>query len=101
MLKPLSIIRIVLALGIPAGLLTPSAPAEAAADVAWNVACPVSHFGADDPIVAPRLPGTSHMHAFYGNISTNSATTTQSLLANPSTCKRGFSMRAIRMDFIT
>jgi hypothetical protein len=66
-------------------------PAAASGDVAWNVACPISHFGADDPIVKPNLPGASHMHAFYGNTSTNASSSETTLLANSSTCLRGFS----------
>jgi Domain of unknown function (DUF1996) len=68
----------------------PAAPALAADDAAWNVNCTLSHTGADDPIVYPNQPGKSHMHAFYGNTSTNAASTTQSLLNAPSSCGKGF-----------
>jgi hypothetical protein len=69
----------------------PALPAQAAADdSAWNVSCTFSHSAADDPIVYPGQPGASHMHAFYGNTSTNAASTTASLLAANSTCSRGF-----------
>ncbi|MEU4742076.1 DUF1996 domain-containing protein [Actinosynnema sp. NPDC023658] len=51
--------------------------------------CPYSHRLPDDPIVAPNLPGASHMHSFFGNTSTNARTTTQSLLAGTSTCNPG------------
>src|SRR5690242_9635677 len=67
------------------------APSASAASVAqWNVLCSIDHFAADDPIVYPGQPGRSHMHSFYGNTSTNAATTTASLqAASPSTCGRG------------
>jgi hypothetical protein len=68
------------------------APRPAVADVAYvfNVSCSLSHFGSDDPIVAPALAGSSHRHAFYGNSTTDAFTTTNSLLAAKSTCERGF-----------
>ncbi|HET6533328.1 MAG TPA: DUF1996 domain-containing protein, partial [Actinoplanes sp.] len=69
-----------------------AAPPAAHADVSYvfNVSCPISHFGSDDPIVAPGLPGASHRHAFYGNATTDAFTTTASLLKSRSTCERGF-----------
>src|SRR5262245_10335025 len=48
--------------------------------------CDVDHFGANDPIVSPNLPGNSHMHSFYSNSSTNAASTTASLLAHTGSC---------------
>ncbi|MFF0482969.1 DUF1996 domain-containing protein [Streptomyces sp. NPDC004435] len=51
----------------------------------FNATCAYSHSEPDDPIVAPGLPGASHMHSFFGNRSTDAHTTTQSLLANPGT----------------
>jgi hypothetical protein len=60
-------------------------------DYVFNVNCPISHFGSDDPIVAPDRPGISHRHAFYGNSTTDAFTTTRSLMASRSTCERGFS----------
>jgi hypothetical protein len=65
-------------------------PAAAGVDYVFNVNCPLSHFGSDDPIVAPGLPGASHRHAFYGNSTTDAFTTTKSLVASKSTCERGF-----------
>ena len=77
----------------PASPHSAVAPRPAAADVdyVFNVNCPLSHFGSDDPIVAPALPGSSHRHAFYGNSTTDAFTTTASLVASRSTCERGFS----------
>ncbi|NUS63034.1 MAG: DUF1996 domain-containing protein [Saccharothrix sp.] len=51
--------------------------------------CPYSHRLPDDPIVAPNLPGASHMHSFFGNTTTNARTTIQSLLAGTSNCNPG------------
>jgi len=58
-------------------------------NVFWQMLCTVDHFGANDPIVFPGQPGVSHMHSFYGNITTNANTTGASLMANPSSCGRG------------
>jgi Domain of unknown function (DUF1996) len=56
----------------------------------FNVLCSADHFAADDPIVFPGQPGASHMHTFYGNTSTNAASTLSSLsAASPSSCGRG------------
>ncbi len=55
----------------------------------WNVLCPDDHFGMDDPMVFPGMPGMSHMHTFYGNTSTDADSTNSSLAANTSSCGRG------------
>ena len=54
----------------------------------WNVLCSDDHHAADDPIVYPGQPGASHMHTFFGNMSTNAASTLTSLKATTSTCGR-------------
>src|SRR2546430_13632230 len=41
--------------------------------------CRFSHTANDDPIVVPRLPGRSHPHTFFGNVSTNAYSTLASL----------------------
>ncbi|MFE2757398.1 DUF1996 domain-containing protein [Actinosynnema sp. NPDC059335] len=51
--------------------------------------CPYSHRLPDDPIVAPNLPGASHMHSFFGNTTTNARSTVQTLLAGTSNCSPG------------
>jgi hypothetical protein len=48
--------------------------------------CPFSHRAADDPIVLPNQPGASHMHDFFGNITTNASSTLGSLLAGGTNC---------------
>jgi hypothetical protein len=72
--------------GLPAGDGT-AAPAPA--DVNFLTVCLFSHRAADDPIVAPNLPGGSHSHDFFGNRSTNATSTHASLVANKATtCNR-------------
>jgi hypothetical protein len=93
---PRPTLRLLTPFTVVAGLLISLVPlvpqaAEAAEHGAWNVTCPYSHSGADDPIVFPGKPGLSHEHTFYANSTTNAATTEQTLLASgPSTCERGF-----------
>ncbi|WP_433606060.1 DUF1996 domain-containing protein [Dactylosporangium sp. CA-139114] len=41
--------------------------------------CSYSHSAADDPIVFPGLPGSSHMHSFIGNAATKASTTVEDL----------------------
>ena len=48
--------------------------------------CTFSHTLSDDPIVKPNLPGASHSHDFFGNATTNAATTIASLDAGGTTC---------------
>jgi Domain of unknown function (DUF1996) len=49
--------------------------------------CRFSHTANDDPIVVPRLPGRSHPHTFFGNVSTNAFSTLASLRRASTTCK--------------
>jgi hypothetical protein len=42
--------------------------------------CQHSHSRPDDPIVAPGLPGASHMHSFFGNRAVDAHTTAEDLL---------------------
>lgn len=51
-------------------------------------ACGFSHRASDDPIVAPRRPGTFHNHTFVGNATTNAFSTLGSLRAGRTTCRR-------------
>ncbi|MFC5924103.1 DUF1996 domain-containing protein [Micromonospora vulcania] len=51
----------------------------------FNVGCTTSHHNNDDPIVLPKLPGASHNHTFWGNKSTNSNSTAESLRASKAT----------------
>ena len=54
----------------------------------WNVLCSNDHNAADDPILYPGQFGASHMHTFFGNKSTNAASTLASLKATTSSCGR-------------
>jgi hypothetical protein len=78
---------IVLALG--ATILVPIAPPADAATRTGNfvVSCRYSHSLPDDPIVFPGLPGASHLHDFFGNITTTAASTAESMLAGTALCK--------------
>jgi hypothetical protein len=73
-----------LGLAVPAAQASPSV----GADAFWQMLCSLDHFGPNDPIVFPDQPGVSHMHSFYGNTSTNAASTAASLMAAPSSCGR-------------
>ncbi len=75
----------------PGSSLPPPAGVVFADHIAqFNVLCSSDHFAADDPIVFPGQPGRSHMHTFFGNKSTNAASTLASLSASsPSSCGRG------------
>lgn len=48
--------------------------------------CPFTHTLPDDPIVHRNMPGMSHQHDFYGNASTDAASTFDSLVNAPSSC---------------
>jgi hypothetical protein len=52
------------------------------------VDCGFSHRAADDPIVAPGVPGASHEHTFFGNRTTSAFSTEDSLLAGATLCRR-------------
>lgn len=51
------------------------------------IRCPYSHTLSDDPIVAPRQPGASHSHDFFGNTTVNAFSTKESMLAGDTTCR--------------
>ena len=48
--------------------------------------CTFSHRLADDPIVKPNQPGLSHSHDFFGNVTTDAASTLPTLAAGGTTC---------------
>lgn len=48
--------------------------------------CPLSHRAPDDPIVHPQHFGASHLHDFFGNVSTSATATVHSLLVAGTTC---------------
>lgn len=49
--------------------------------------CDVTHLLSDDTILFPNQPGASHNHSFFGNTTTNAASTYTSLLAGKSSCE--------------
>ena len=49
--------------------------------------CRFSHTAPDDPILFPGQPGRAHPHTFFGNRSTNAASTPATLRAAATTCK--------------
>src|SRR3954452_22666673 len=78
---------------LPTGLGAASTaiPSQAAMRAARKPArfvtrCRFSHRLSDDPIVKFRQPGTSHSHDFFGNVSTNAASTLASLSRAGTTC---------------
>jgi hypothetical protein len=76
-------------LALTAGVVTIAAPVRAVAVAEFLADCPFSHRLPDDPIVAPGLPGGSHMHSFFGATSTNAHTNLNSLLNGRSNCNPG------------
>jgi hypothetical protein len=54
----------------------------------FSVSCDLSHRLPDDPIVHPHMHGMSHSHEFYGNASTDANSTTASMHAAGTTCRR-------------
>jgi hypothetical protein len=69
-----------------AGTVVVATEAKAVAVSEFLADCPFSHRLPDDPIVAPGLPGGSHMHSFFGATSTNAHTNLNSLQAGRSNC---------------
>jgi hypothetical protein len=69
------------------GWMIPGAiPSAFAAAPGWVVECGFVRHLPDDPIVYPKQPGASHLHAFFGNTSTNASSTYTSLRAAGTTC---------------
>jgi hypothetical protein len=65
-------------LAIAATIMPLSAP-PAFATARFHIECPFHHFKPDDPIVFPSQPSASHLHAFFGNTSTDAFSTYRSL----------------------
>jgi hypothetical protein len=67
----------------------PGDPAGTPQEINFLTVCRFSHRAADDPIVFPGVPGASHSHDFFGNRTTNAASTYDSLRAADTTsCNR-------------
>ena len=54
----------------------------------FRTVCDFSHMNYDDPIVFPGQPGASHLHAFFGNSTTNANSSYVAGIGN-STCRGG------------
>ncbi len=52
----------------------------------WNVECNVDHYAKDDPIRYPGQPGASPLNSFFGNKTTNAASTGASISAGTGSC---------------
>jgi len=48
--------------------------------------CKFSHRSSDDPIIYPNLPGASHSHDFFGNVTTDASSTPASLSGHGTSC---------------
>ncbi|MEV6305562.1 DUF1996 domain-containing protein [Actinoplanes sp. NPDC051861] len=63
-------------------------PGDAGNLAEFRADCTYSHRKPDDPIVAPGLPGASHMHSFVGNRAVDAGTTAEDLMRfTATTCK--------------
>ena len=51
------------------------------------VDCSYSHSLSDDPIGLPGMPGESHFHDFFGNVTTEADSTLESHLAGATLCE--------------
>jgi hypothetical protein len=65
--------------------------------------CRYSHTLSDDPIVHPNDPGASHSHDFFGNTTTDAASTLRSLTHGGTTClnrkdKSGYWVPSLTVD---
>jgi Domain of unknown function (DUF1996) len=61
----------------------------------FGVQCGFTHASMDDPIVYPNQPDMGHMHAFYGNKSTDAYSTRKTLMAAGTTCSDKKDLAAI------
>ena len=55
---------------------------------AFHAQCAYSHSLKDDPIVFPNGPGASHLHDFFGSVSTDAMSTNQSIQTSSTSCIR-------------
>lgn len=66
----------------------PPAPPPPAVPIPFTSVCAFSHAATDDPIVMEDMPGMSHIHNFFGNVTTNASSTVESLSSGTTTCSR-------------
>ncbi len=67
-------------------LIAMLAPPAHASKGVFHVSCDFSHAQKDDPIVFPGQPGVSHLHDFFGNVSTNASSSYRSMTRSGTTC---------------
>lgn len=65
--------------------------------------CPLTHQGMNDPIMHRNMPGMSHMHEFFGNVSTDAYSTYASMIDKDTTCsddgdRSGYWVPALDID---
>jgi hypothetical protein len=61
----------------------------------FRIPCGFAKMLKDDPIVYPNVPGASHLHTFFGNVSINAYSTNDSLRNNGNgTCEGGIANRS-------
>lgn len=81
------------ALAQPTGPARPSRERPAVGEAhelgVFRTVCRYSHSRADDPIVSPNRFNASHLHDFFGNVTTAADSTPGSLLAGDTTCVTG------------
>jgi hypothetical protein len=53
----------------------------------FKVECGWSHRAPDDPMVEPGRPGASHLHDFFGNVTTDASSTAAGLIGADTTCQ--------------
>jgi hypothetical protein len=59
------------------------------------VGCWWTHSASDDPILAPFRPGVSHLHDFFGNVSTNAMSQRPDMLDAATTCRNPHDTAAV------
>lgn len=69
-----------------AATLVPLLATTASGSARFHVECPFVRHRRADPIVHPGHPGTGHLHAFFGNRSTDAHSTYRSLRRAGTTC---------------
>src|SRR4051794_16520278 len=95
-LIPWSLTLVLIVALAPGRVLAAPAPPPAAPDAdqapgldrsVFATLCRFSHAASDDPIVYPGQAGKSHLHDFFGNTTTDAASTYESLRAGTNTCR--------------
>ena len=86
LLSSLAIVALANAAGCSSGSGSTSSTTAASKSGGWLVRCDYSHSLPDDPIVFPDQPGSSHLHDFFANTTTDASSTFSSMKAGGTTC---------------